>query len=184
VLFRSEGGRFKGSDYARFIGRGNGHPKARHGGFVIEMNQSKNVARNGHYELVISQGIKGNVVTEEFTAKLYSYPANGQKTPVISYPPLQGERAEHRKGLKLTRNDSVIEVASMSGMMKASLLGTPQTPAVQFKLVDLLRKECGQSQESGGNSSDSSDADMDDEDPVEENTSAILGDEEEFDADD
>jgi len=173
----AEGGRFKNSDYARFIGQGNTplHPKARHGGFVIEVTQARTPSRNGAFELVVLPGIKSNKACEEMQAKLYQYPANGAKVAVISYPPLKGERADHRKGINLRVDDDVVEVASMSGMMRASLLGQPQTPAVQFKLVDLLRK-------SGTTTATSEDAD---EDEDEANTTAILGsDDEEYGTDD
>lgn len=176
----AEGGRFKNSDYARFIGKGNTplHPKARHGGFVIEVTQARTPNRNGVFELVILPGVKGNKACEEMQAKLYQYPTNGAKMPVISYPPLKGERADHRKGISLRVDDDVVEVASMSGMMKASILGQPQTPAVQFKLVGLLRK-------SGGPTSTSESTDEEDEEDAEEaNTTAILGSDEEYNADD
>jgi hypothetical protein len=175
----AEGGRFKNSDYARFIGQGNTplHPKAKHGGFVIEVTQARTPNRNGLFELVISPGVKGNKACEEMRAKLYQYPTNGAKMPVISYPPLKGERADHRKGLSLDVNDDVVEVASMSGMMKASILGQPQTPAVQFKLVDLVRKP--------GASAESAEDEDEDEDAEEANTKAILGsDDEEYGSDD
>jgi len=137
----SEGGRMKNPDYAHFIGQGNTplHPKARHGGFIIEVTQARTPARNGVFELVIGPGITGNKVCDVMTAKLYQYPANGAKMPVISYPPVKGERADHRKGISLLRNDDVVEVAAMSGMMKASVLAQPQTPAELFGLRKLLK---------------------------------------------
>jgi len=173
----AEGGRVRNSDYAKFIGQGNTplNPKAQHGGFVHEVSQARTTERNGTYELVILPGIKGNKVCEEMQAKLYQYPANGAKLPVICYPPLKGERPAHRKGESLRIDDDVIEVASMSQMMKMSALAQPQTPAVLFKLADLLRSQ-------PATPVTAKDED-EDEDEDEANASAIL-DDTEFGSDD
>jgi hypothetical protein len=175
----SEGGRMKNPDYARFIGQGNVplHPKARHGGFVIEVTQARTPARNGVFELVIGPGIAGNKACDVMTAKLYQYPSNGAKMPVISYPPLKGERADHRKGLHLTRNDDVLEVPSMSGMMKASVQQQPQTPAELFGLRKLLKAIPVAAPTSEV-------IEDEDEDEEETNASAILNGDTEFGSDD
>lgn len=139
------GGRFKNADYARFIGKGTlvdgkPHPKAKHGGFILEQTQARNTNRNGTFELVILAGIKGNKACEDVLVKLYQYPSSGAKAPVIQYPPLKGERADHRKGLNLRVDEDVIEVSSMSNMLKQSLLQMPQTPAQMFGLTEMVRK--------------------------------------------
>ena len=174
----AEGGRMKNADYAKFIGQGNTplHPKARHGGFIHEVTQARTPNRNGIFELVILPGIKGNKACEDMQAKLYQYPTNGAKCAVISYPPLKGERADHRKGVSLRVDDEVVEVASMSGMMKASILGQPQTPAEVFGLRKLLK--------AGTAAPTASDDEDEDEDVEEANTKTILGSDEEFGSDD
>jgi len=171
----AEGGRFKPQDYARFIKRGNGHKSAQHGGFVHVVSQAKNEARNGEYELVILPGIQGNQVTDVFSAKLYQRPANGAKLPVICFPPIKGTKKDHRAGLNLRRDDQVIEVSSMSKMLKESGMNNPQTPSIVFGLDALLQQEVAAQ---GGTAQAAPRAEDEDEDE-DANAASLLDDESE-----
>jgi hypothetical protein len=119
------GGRMKDSDYATFIGQT----------FTHEVKMAKNPILNGRYQLRILDGNLASKVCTKFRAELHQTLDCGAKMPVIVYPPSKGERADHRKGAKLRVDEKIIEIASMSGMMRASVLLLPQTPAVVFKLA-------------------------------------------------
>ena len=145
--------RFSHEGYARLIGYGEDTEKSEvykqaleklrkagydplkvlHGGFLITKNQMKNPNKNGVFELVIEAGVKGNKLCEAFTARLYQFPDAKQAVPVITFPPESGDKG------KLKVNDAVLEVASMSQMMKNSIIQGAQTPAVQFGLVEHLK---------------------------------------------
>lgn len=120
--------RFTQEDYARFIGQ---H-------FILEVTASKNPARNGIYALRILPGNPDNKVCPQFRAELHQTLESGNKAPIIVFPPVQGERHDHRDGKFLRQDADVFEVASISSMMKMSMLGSPMTPAVTFKLAEKL----------------------------------------------
>jgi hypothetical protein len=54
--------------------------------------------------------------------------------PCVVFPPASGDKG------KLIVSDDVLEVPSMSRMMKESILQGAQTPAVMFDLVERLQK--------------------------------------------
>lgn len=141
--------RFSHDGYAKLIGFGedtssetwkqaieritkSGHKKL-HGGFVLLKSQMKNPAKNGVFELLIEKGDTENKLCSSFTARLFQYPDNGAKVSVVQFPPKSGSKDT------LVINDEVTEVASMSQMMKQSILQGAQTPAVMFGLIEKLK---------------------------------------------
>jgi len=120
--------RFTSADHAHFIGQT----------FVYEVKAAKNPLRNGSYQLHILPGDPTSQVCTEFRAELHQILNSGYQAPMIVYPPAKGERREHRRGANLRNDHEIIEVASMSSMMKMSMLGSPMTPAVVFKLAEKL----------------------------------------------
>lgn len=124
----SDGGRFKAKDYVEFIGKGNNHPKAQHGGFVREVVQAKVPSRNGTYELVISAGKDAKT----FSVKLHQRPANGAALPVVSFPPVDPKNP--------VVSAQIVEVKSMAQLLRQSILNMPTSPAVWFGLKTTLQK--------------------------------------------
>jgi len=123
-----EGGRCSGKDYAKFIGKGNNHAAQQHGGFVREVS-GRSLARSGIIELVIGPPLPGSNVP--YSAKLYQRPVAGAEAPVISYPPVNPDN--------LVSNQKIVEVRSISHMMRKSFVQTNQTPIVYFNLRDILK---------------------------------------------
>ena len=103
------------------------------GGFLLVKNQMKNSSKNGVFELVIEEGDEANKLAGNFKATLFQYPDNKAKVPCVVFPPASGDKG------KLIVNDDVLEVPSMSRMMKESILQGAQTPAVMFDLVQRLK---------------------------------------------
>jgi hypothetical protein len=130
--------RFRHEDYAELVGYGEDPNSdlgklAKHGGFVIRKTQMKNASKNGTYEFVLEPGQEGNEVCDSFVAKLYQYPDDGAHLPVIIFPPKSGDKK------KCQVDDQVVEVGSMSQVMKASKLQGAQTPAIVFDLAERLK---------------------------------------------
>lgn len=125
------GARFKMADYATFIGQT----------FTKKVEQSKQASRNGTYELRVLPGDPSNHACHEIRLELHQTTDDGLKHPVVVFPPAKGEREDHRRGLHLQQDVDIVEVASISGMMKQSVLCIPQTPAVTFGLVESYMKQ-------------------------------------------
>jgi hypothetical protein len=142
--------RFSHKDYALLIGQGSSQEvrlemaqlfKDRglsvpgfKGGFLLAKTEMRNANKNGVFELVISEGDKGNALCSTFGIKLYQYLFNEQDTPVVCYPPASGDK------LNPVITDQIHETTSMSCMMKDSILAGAQTPAVVFRLVEAVQK--------------------------------------------
>jgi hypothetical protein len=168
--------RFSHSNYQRFIGRGT--PKdsdtyreavkllrekcgldesALHGGFLLTKTQMRSDTKNGVFELVLETGKVGNSNTDKFSAKLYQFPFIKQAVPTITFPPASGEKGPNAT-LQVT--DTEQEVPSMSQMLKAAIVKGAQTPAVVFGLVDLLKKETGETTDEPAASDDEVEAEV------------------------
>jgi hypothetical protein len=91
-----------------------------------------NSSRNGYYRFRIVPGHNQNAVCGLYCAELTQFPLNGAIMPRIIFPPISGNRNIRRE------DDEIIEVPSMSHMMRASLLQSAQSPAVFFDLRQYL----------------------------------------------
>jgi hypothetical protein len=105
---------------------------AKHGGFILVKMGSQTASKNGTFEFVLSEGDENNKVCPDFRAVLYQYAADGRKLPEIVFPPASGDKNVLRS------DEDVVEVSSMSKVMKRSILGGAQTPAVMFALSEVL----------------------------------------------
>lgn len=109
------------------------------GGFLLHKTGMKKAAKNGLYEFRIldAETVEKdgkqvpNEVCDKFVAELHQYPEDGRKVPVIRFPPRSGDKKDCRV------TEDIIEVPSMSKMMKESELNGAQTPAVVFSLSDV-----------------------------------------------
>jgi hypothetical protein len=114
--------RFGHKDYARLIKQS----------FTITKDQMRDSSRNGTLTLAISPGWADNEVCSDFYCVLVQHPADGRKVPKITFPPESGDRNN------CINTEDHIEVRSMSQMLQKSILGSAQTPAVVFGLIDAV----------------------------------------------
>ena len=145
--------RFSHDDYARLIGRGDDTAKQQEmidifcresnqsswkpvfvGGFLMAKTGMRREEKNGIYELVLEPGDPNNALTYKFVAKLYQYTFDLKQHPVIIYPPASGDKSNP------AASSEIVEVGSMSQLMKTSQLNGAMTPAVVFGLVEQLQK--------------------------------------------
>lgn len=101
------------------------------GGFVMHKQQMRTASKNGWYEFRILPGNPDNEVCSLFRAELHQTTDDGVAHPVIAYPPSSGDK----RSLAVSAN--IVEVPSMSRMMRESALAGAQTPAVVFDLVNI-----------------------------------------------
>lgn len=139
------GKRFGHDNYAALIGYGEDpesdlYKQAREklgdryeGGFVLHKTGMKKASKNGYYEFRIlppekTRDGKDNEVCDKFVAELHQFPEDGRKVPTIRFPPRSGDKKDCEV------SDNIVEVPSMSKMMKESELKGAQTPAVVYGL--------------------------------------------------
>jgi len=112
------------------------------GGYLLTKTQMRSAAKDGVYKLVLEPGDPDNQICSFFKAKLYQFPFDGAQVPVISFPPeVAGPGWSGDKYEGLIVSDDVIEVVSMSQMLKTSILNGAQTPAIVFGLVEALQNK-------------------------------------------